>query len=156
MLFRSLVISVESVERFIAARNRPTVREAAARLGMAGPTIRTNFLDTGLLPYDGIGNHLRVDPGALDRIHAALLDTVADIIERHGPITRQRLANRFNTAGHPLLKNRVAKPNWIEHWTAQIVEQGRVTRRLNGTLATNPAWQPPADPTASDPIEPAA
>jgi len=132
------VISVESVERFIAARNRPTVAEAAARLGMSGPTVRSNFLDTGLLPYSGNGTHLRVDPAALDRIHTSLLDAVAQIVEQRGPLTPERLRARFNKTGHELLKNRAAKRDWIEHWASQLIAQGRVKRRLDGRLVAVP------------------
>lgn len=154
--FPRTVISVESVNRFIEYRQRPTVAEAAARLGMSGPTIRSNFLDTGVLPYSGNRTHLRVDPTALDRIHNALLDSVAQIIEQHGPTTPERLRARFNKTGHELLKNRIAKRDWIEHWTSQLIAQHRIRRRLNGTLVACESCPRAETPTEGTPAPLAA
>ncbi len=126
------VISVESVDRFIAQRSRPTVAQAAALLGMTTPTIRSNYLNTGLLPYDELGSRLRVDSVVLAQIHTSLLDGVMAILHRHGPLTSDALRDRFNASKLPMLANGTVKRDWIERWTSQLITQKRVKRRLNG------------------------
>ena len=127
------VFSATSVEDLRQRRSRPTMGAAAALLGMSGPTVRTNFLDTGLLPYDGVGSHIRVDPVALERIHHALLEEVLNVCS-NGPLSPRQLHSRFNEHGSSVLRNGIAKYDWIKHWTNQLVAAGRLVRTASGEL----------------------
>ncbi len=133
-----LAISRKSAEAIAAINNKPTLSEAARRLGMSIEAVRRNFGLTGRLPIDATyANRFLVEEKDLEALQEQLFTAVLDVLETNGPCRVGKLSRLFNERHGDLFVEGRALERWIVAWTDMLRATGRITRHYNGTLAAN-------------------
>ena len=141
-----LFISRKSIDAWVALRNRPSMSELRAQLGMSERAIHRNFIETGRVRAELVGRRCYLDAGDVSSLTATLFNAVEATVRDAGPLTLRRLTERFNNRHGHLFCEGSALETWVAHWVGVLIERGRLQRRLDGRIAC-----PPASTTSSAP-----
>jgi hypothetical protein len=136
-----IVVSRKSIDAYVELKARPSLKECARRLKMTASAVEHNFVPTGKLQpkvVAGENRTLRVDHCELDALVNEIHGAVIETLTFYGPSTPKRLRTLFNKHHGGMFAEGRALQTWLDAWVSTLVAEGKLRRRLDGSLSIAP------------------
>jgi hypothetical protein len=126
-----IFVSRGSIQAALERRRRVSIKEAGRVLGLTAETVKTKFIETGRL--DLVNE--RLDPAAVHALLFEIHDAVVMLVATSGPMTPKKIKSHLEKNGLELLGPGRCLQRWVNRWVSDLVEGGRLQRRLDGDVS---------------------